>query len=150
MYCKYILCFLLFNFLFVACPAQTTKLSFLSTKFNRVSVKSAPSHNSVVKWVFIYKNEPLKIIAEFDNWRKIVDITNESGWVHITCLSDKQFVIICKKEKLLYKNPENNSIILARLKPGVRCKIEKSLTEWSKISIKGYKGWITNCDLWGS
>ena len=123
--------------------------TFCSTKFSKVSVKSAPKHNSVVKLIFLHKNEPVQIIATFDNWRKILDVQNDSGWIHISCLSEKRFVIVCKKEKVLYKKASVTAGVIAKLKPGVRCKIEKQISGWVKISIQNYTGWVTNKDLWG-
>jgi SH3-like domain-containing protein len=123
---------------------------FLSTKFFKVSVRCAPSNNSQVKLVFLKKHEPVKILATFGNWKKIQDIENDSGWVHVSALSNKRFIIINSKDsKIMYSKPNVKSTILANLKTGVKCRLLTVQDTWCKVKIQKYQGWITKTELWG-
>jgi SH3-like domain-containing protein len=123
---------------------------FLSTKFFKVNVRSAPSNNSQVKLVFLRKHEPVKVLATFGNWKKIQDIENDAGWVHISALSNKRFVTINSKEsKVMYTKPTFESTILARLNPGVKCRLLVVQDAWCKVKVHKYQGWVTSSELWG-
>ncbi len=123
---------------------------FLSTKFFKVSVRCDPNNNSQVKLVFLKKHEPVKVLTTFGNWKKIQDIENDSGWVHISALSNKKFIIINSKEsKIMYSKPNIKSTILATIKPRVKCRLISLQDVWCKVQIQKYQGWITKSELWG-
>ena len=48
---------------------------------------SVPGQQYPINWVFTRPNVPLKIIAEFDNWRKIEDYEGAEGWIASRLLS---------------------------------------------------------------
>lgn len=120
---------------------------FLSTKF-QVSVRASPSTNSYVKWVYLKPNEPVQIISSFANWRKIKDCEHDIGWVHVSALAKKRFVVIQSK-KQLHKEPSSSSKLLAKLKPGVRCELKKVSGDWLQVATSGITGWITSAGTWG-
>ena len=55
---------------------------FLSLKKNKVNVRYGPSFNSPVKFVYKKINLPIKQIDKKENWRRIIDLKNNSGWIH--------------------------------------------------------------------
>ena len=62
---------------------------FLSLKKNKVNVRYGPSFNSPIKFVYKKINLPIKQIDKKENFRRIVDLKNNSGWVHISQLKKK-------------------------------------------------------------
>jgi SH3-like domain-containing protein len=123
---------------------------FLSTKFSNVSIRCAPNNASPVKVVLVKKNEPIKVLSTFDNWKKILDAEEDCGWVHISLLSKKRFVIVTSKEsKIMYAKPVLGSRTVAKLMPGVRCRLISLQEGWCKVKIANYQGWITKNELWG-
>lgn len=130
--------------------STSSQQEFLSTKFFKVSVRSAPTNSSDVKFVLLQKHEPIKVFSTFDNWKKILDVDKDFGWIHVSALSNKRFVIITSKEdKELYTKPTFESRILARLKTGVKCRLLTVNDEWCEVKIHNYQGWITKTELWG-
>ena len=55
---------------------------FLSLKKNKVNVRYGPSFDSPVKFIYKKINLPIKQIDKKDNWRRIIDLKNNSGWIH--------------------------------------------------------------------
>lgn len=122
---------------------------FCSTKFNYVSVREGASFDAVVKFVYIKKNEPVKVIESFCNWRKIIDVDNHTGWVHASCLSAKRYIVIIdKNQKPLYHSFDNLKV-KAFLKYNVRCKLLLCNSNWCKVSVESYQGWINKSGIWG-
>lgn len=123
---------------------------FASIKSNEVNARIGPSIKSPIEWVFIKKGEPVEIIAQYEQWRQIKDITGEGGWVHLSVLSGKRSVIIIGKETIsLTKSPGKPNEITVKVKPDVRCQLKKCKEKWCFIICKGYKGWIERKFLWG-
>ena len=56
--------------------------TFLSLKKNKVNVRYGPSFDSPIKYVYKKMNLPIKQIDKKENWRRIIDFKNNSGWIH--------------------------------------------------------------------
>ena len=69
---------------------------FLSIKSNDVHMRKGPGTEYPITWKYIKKGYPLKVVAEFHNWRKVIDYDNETGWIRGNLLSGKRFVRIIK------------------------------------------------------
>jgi SH3-like domain-containing protein len=124
---------------------------FASIKSNEVNARAGPSIKSPIEWVFIKKGEPIEIVAEYEQWRQIIDLQGEGGWVHSSVLSGKRFVVAKGKDELqLVKDPnEINLRVTAKLKPQVRCQLNKCKDKWCKVKCKNVEGWIQKKSLWG-
>ena len=59
---------------------------FVSLKKNKVNVRYGPSFDSDVKYVYKKINLPLKQIDKKENFRRIIDLKNNGGWIHISQL----------------------------------------------------------------
>ena len=66
---------------------------FLSLKKNKVNVRYGPSLDSPIKYIYSKINLPVKQIDKKENWRRIIDLKNNSGWIHVESV---------KKIKLYY------------------------------------------------
>lgn len=146
-----ILIFCLFQ---LDCLADNKKLPiprFASIKSNEVNARAGPSIKSPIEWVFVKKGEPIEIVAEYEQWRQIIDIQGEGGWVHSSVLSGKRFVVIKGvKELQIIKDPSDlNPKLTAKLKPEVRCQLNKCKDKWCKVKCKNVDGWIQKKSLWG-
>ena len=47
-----------------------------------------------VDWVFTRAGMPLKITAEYENWRRVEDFEGAGGWVHYSLLSGVRTVMV--------------------------------------------------------
>ena len=123
--------------------------TFLSLKKNKVNVRYGPSFNSPVKFIYKKINLPIKQIDKKDNWRRIIDIKNNSGWVHWSQLKPINSVINLK-DKILFKKPSNFSTPLAKIQKGKIMIIQKCTKDWCKIRTDNFKGWIKTDNIWGT
>ena len=121
---------------------------FLSLKKSKVNVRYGPSLESPIKFVYKKINLPIKQIDEIENWRRIIDAKNNSGWIHWSQLKPINSVIPLK-DKILFKKPSNFSRPLANIKKGRVLVIKKCDGSWCKVETEQYEGWINNKNLWG-
>ena len=124
------------------------EIIFLSLKKNKVNVRYGPSLESPIKFIYKKINLPIQQIDKKENWRRIVDSKNNSGWIHWSQLKPINSVITLK-DKIMFKNPSNFSKPLVNIKQGRLLVIKKCDGNWCKVQTDNYKGWIDNTSLWG-
>ena len=122
---------------------------FLSLKKNKVNVRYGPSFDSPVKFVYKKVNLPIKQIDKKENWRRIIDFKNNSGWIHWSQLKPINS-IICLDYKILFKKPSNFSKPIAKIKKGRVLILQKCEEKWCKIKTGKFTGWIEASNIWGS
>ena len=122
---------------------------FLTLRNDKVNLRQGPSFEYPIKLFYKKKFLPVLILDKFENFRKIRDHENNTGWIHISQLSKKKAAITIYDDKLIFKKPSIYSKPFAILKKGRLCKIHKCKDEWCKISVEEYKGWIKKDVLWG-
>ncbi len=122
---------------------------FLSLKKNKVNVRYGPSFESPIKYIYKKINLPIKQIDKKDNWRRIIDLKNNSGWIHRSQLKPINSVILLK-DKILFKKPSLFSKPIAQIKKGRILVIRKCENTWCKIKSGRFNGWIQTDNIWGS
>ena len=137
------------SILFIPIEFTFAKEKFLSLKKNKVYVRYGPSFDSPIKYVYKKVNLPVKQIDKKENWRRIVDLDNNSGWIHWRMLKKTNSIIILKN-KVLFKKPTNYSKPLARLEKGRLLKVKECEENWCYVTTDDYSGWIKTNDVWGS
>ncbi len=121
---------------------------FLSLKKSKVNVRYGPSLESPIKYVYKKINLPIKQIDKNENFRRIIDVKNNSGWIHVSQLKQIN-AIIPLKDKILFEKPSNFSKPLAKIKKGRILIVKRCNENWCQIKTSKFKGWIKNTNLWG-
>ena len=122
---------------------------FLTLKNIEVNLRQGPSFEYPIRLVYKKKYLPVIIIDKSETWRQIKDFENNSGWIHISQLSEKKSAINTKNNSLLYKKSTIYSKPIAKLEIGRLVLIKKCKMDWCKISSGKYVGWIFKNTLWG-
>ena len=122
---------------------------FLTLRNEKVNLRQGPSFEYPIKLFYKKKYLPVLVQDRFENFRKIIDHQNNSGWVHISQLSKKKAAIIVGDDKLIFSNPSIYSKPYAILKQGRLCQIRKCKENWCKVKIEKFEGWIKKDGLWG-
>ena len=144
MYKKILVIFLSLFFFSIASSEEI----FLSLKKNKVNVRYGPSFKSPVKYIYKKINLPIKQIDKKENFRRIIDFKNNSGWIHISQLK-KINSMIAIKDKILFKKPSNFSKPVAKLKKGRLLIVLKCQDNWCKIKTDKFTGWTEYKNTWG-
>ena len=125
-----------------------TQENYLSLKKNKVNVRYGPSFDSDIKYVYKKINLPVKQIDKKENFRRIIDLKNNSGWIHISQLK-KNNSVIATNDKILFKKPTSFAKPIAQIKKGRLLIIKKCEENWCKITTEDFEGWIKTTDIWG-
>ena len=144
MYKKILIIFLPLFFFSIASSEEI----FLSLKKNKVNVRYGPSFKSPVKYIYKKINLPIKQIDKKENFRRIIDLKNNSGWIHISQLK-KINSMIAIEDKILFKKPSNFSKPVAKLKKGRLLIVLKCQDNWCKIKTDKFTGWTEYKNTWG-
>jgi SH3-like domain-containing protein len=123
--------------------------TYLSLKKNKVNVRYGPSFDSDIKYFYKKINLPIKQIDKKENFRRIIDLKNNSGWIHISQLK-KSNSIITTKDKILFKKPSSFAKPIALIEKGRLLIVDKCEENWCKIKSDKFKGWIKTNNIWGS
>ena len=113
-----------------------------------MNVRYGPSFESPVKFIYKKINLPIKQIDKKENWRRIIDFKNNSGWIHYSQLKPINSIIPINDE-ILFSKPTIFSEPIAKIKRGRVLIIDKCDDNWCKISTNKTKGWIQNENIWG-
>ena len=121
---------------------------FLSLKKSKVNVRYGPSFNSEIKYIYKKINLPIKQIDKKENFRRIIDFKNNSGWIHVSQLKNVNSIIPLT-DKVLFNKPSKFSKPIANVKKGRVLIVLKFDGNWHKVQSGEFKGWIINSNLWG-
>ncbi len=121
---------------------------FLMLKNKKVNVRYGPGFDYPIKFVYNKKYLPIKIIDKKENFRKIIDIENNNGWIHTSQLRKaKSFILL--KDQLLFSKPTKYSRPILKINKGRLLLIKKCKKKWCKIKTEKYVGWVETKNVWG-
>lgn len=122
---------------------------FVSMKATEANVRRGPSLSHRIDWVFVRRDMPLQVVAEHGHWRRVTDRDGVGGWVHYSLLSGSRTVIIEEDMMAIFRRPDVNTSVVARLELGVVAKLGKCEADWCRVNVGGFKGWAPKTSLWG-
>ena len=123
---------------------------FISLKSDNTNIRIGPSKNYPIVIKFIQKNYPLKVIDEYDEWRKVKDFKNNTGWVHKSLISGKRSGLILSNNNQAIKALNTiNGKVIGLIGEGNIVSINKCDIDWCFVSFMSYKGWVNKKNIWG-
>ena len=158
---------LTFNF---SALANIQEFNWASLKYNKTYLRTGPSKNNKVIWVYKRKGLPLKILRTKNNWNEVQLPKNQKGWISSSQISSKRNVIIenrlspsdmalLKEKRILVTN--KNAQTIAYLEEGVIASLKSCKKDFCEIELKvkkdkyflknSYKlaGFVKKEFLWG-
>ena len=144
---KLIIIFLYF-ILIIPNSYSEEKKTFLMLKNDKVNVRYGPSFDYPIKYIYKKINLPVKIIDKKENFRRIIDHQQNSGWIHSSLLR-KSRSIITTSTKILFKKPTKFSKPLAKLDKGRLLIVKKCEKNWCNIKTGQFSGWVDKTHIWG-
>jgi len=122
---------------------------FLMLKNNKVNVRYEPDLNSPIKYIYNKKNLPIKVIDKKENFRRIIDIKNNSGWIHTSQLrKNKSFILL--ENQILFSKPTKYSKPIVKISSGRLLLVKKCKLKWCRVKTENYTGWLEIKNVWGS
>jgi SH3-like domain-containing protein len=122
---------------------------YVTLRTAEANMRSGPGVRYPVQWVFLRRNLPVEVIAEFDNWRKIRGHENTEGWVHQSMLSGRRTVVVIGPVRTLRREPTDSTPAVARMEAGVIGWLEECRPQWCEVEVSGITGWVHRAHIWG-
>ncbi len=123
---------------------------FISLKSNDANIRVGPSKNYPIEIKFIKKNYPLKVLEEYEDWRKIEDFQKNFGWIHKSLISGTRTGIILSNDNRTIKLLNTlNGIVIGEIGRGNIVFLDKCKIDWCLVSFGDYRGWVDKKNIWG-
>jgi SH3-like domain-containing protein len=113
-------------------------------------MRTGPSTEFPVTWVYKRQNLPVKVVAVHSVWRKVEDPDGEQGWLHVRLLSPQRTAIVIGKDNGALRDlPHASAHISWRVEPGVVGIIEECEKGYCRFETNGRYGYIETARIWG-
>ena len=123
---------------------------YVSLKSNDANIRVGPSKNYPIEIKYIKKNYPLKVLEEYDDWRKVQDFKNNIGWIHKSLISGTRTGIVLSNdsENIKLLNTLDGNVI-GEIGKGNIVFLEKCKIDLCLVASRNYKGWVDKKNIWG-
>jgi SH3-like domain-containing protein len=122
---------------------------FVSLKSSEGNARRGPGYDHRIDWVFTRPGMPLRVTAEYENWRRVEDAEGAGGWVHYSLLSGSRSVLVRGDMADLRSDPGPDGTLIARLQAGVVARLLACAPQQCRIQADGRRGWVDKRLLWG-
>lgn len=113
-------------------------------------MRTGPSTEFPVKWVYKRQSLPVKVVAVHSVWRKVEDPDGDQGWMHVRLLSPNRTAMVTGIGiATLRESPDPSARIAWRVEPGVVGRIDECDKGWCRFDNAGRFGYIEADRLWG-
>ncbi len=115
----------------------------------QANARRGPGLDHRVDWIFLHRRMPLQVVAEFENWRRVVDADGTGGWVHYSLLRGDRTVVVRSPETTLRAEPSESAPVRALARQGVIAELGPCQPLWCEVEVDGFAGWVPKADVWG-
>ena len=122
---------------------------FVSIDQNEANLRAGPGEHYPILAVLQWRNMPVKIVGEYEVWRKVELHDGSGGWLHRVLLNSRRTFLIKGKATALRDSPSADGDILATFQPGVIVRLHECGTDWCSVSHGNYDGWVRRGTGWG-
>ena len=121
---------------------------YLILKNNEVNVRYGPGFDYPIKFIYKKKNLPIKVIDKKENFRRIIDFKNNSGWIHTSQLKKSEAFILLE-DQILFSKPTKHSKPLFKIAEGRLLIVKKCKKNWCRVKTENFLGWVKINEIWG-
>ncbi len=122
---------------------------YVSLKTDEGNARRGPGLTHRIDWVFKRPGMPLRITAEYENWRRVEDADGAGGWMHYSLLSGSRTALVNIPMLDLLSQPQPGAAVVLKAEAGVVARLSACRIDWCRISIEGETGWAAKAALWG-
>jgi SH3-like domain-containing protein len=122
---------------------------FVSLAESEVNARTGPGREYPIKWIYTRRDLPVKIVEEFDVWRKVQDQEGDEAWMHAQLLTSKRTVVMVGTVRELRRTASDSSRVVLRVEPGVVAGLLDCTRDWCLVEVAGERGWVNRGGIWG-
>jgi SH3-like domain-containing protein len=133
----------------IGCVTNLPLPRFVSLKGTEGNARRGPGLTHRIDWVFTRSGMPLRITAEFENWRRVEDSEGAGGWVHYSLLSGARTALVTLDMAEFRDGPTDSATVVAQAEVGVIGRILECQPDWCRIALDTQRGWVRKTAIWG-
>jgi SH3-like domain-containing protein len=122
---------------------------YVSLHSSEVRARRGPGLEYRIDWVFQRSGLPVRIIDEYQNWRRIADSDDAGGWVYHALLTGRRMALVTAPEVIFRAEPTDTAAPTARAEQGVVAHLLQCLADWCRVETRGSEGWVPKSVIWG-
>ncbi len=134
----------------IGCVTNLPLPRFVSLKGSEGNARRGPGLTHRIDWVFTRAGMPLRVTAEFENWRRVEDQDGAGGWVHYSLLSGVRTVLVTLDMAEVRDAPSETATVVAQAEMGVIGRILECQPAWCRVVLDGQRGWLPKTAIWGA
>ena len=120
-------------------------------RYDMVNMRTGPSNEYPVAWVYLRKGLPMKVVRIREGWRLVEDHEGTQGWMSASQLDlQRGALVIGEGPAEVRAEPSAASAVKWRAQPGVIARIKPCKAGWCAVDIAGRRGFMAASRLWGS
>lgn len=114
------------------------------------NLRSSPSASGSYVVLQLPQYYPLKVLDSTEDFYKVSDFLDRTGWIHKSTVGKSQGVVVAKKVINIRKGPGTDKEIAFQAEEGVAFKVIKEQEGWLDVlHDSGRRGWICKVLVWG-
>lgn len=133
----------------VGCVTRLPLPRYVSVKGAEANARRGPGADHRIDWVYRRPGLPLRITAEYENWRRVEDSEGQGGWMHYALLSSTRMALVTADMAELRSRPAANAEVSALFEAGVVARLLACEADWCRVSRDGMRGWLPKTAIWG-
>lgn len=134
----------------IGCVTRQKLPRFVSLKGAEARARRGPGSDHRVDWVYERPGLPMRVTAEYENWRRVEDFEGAGGWMHYALLSSSRTAIVTAEMADLRGSADAGASVTARAQNGAILRISECAPDWCYVSRDGYRGWVSKTQIWGT
>jgi len=108
---------------------------YVTLKTSEGNARRGPGLSHRIDWVFTRVGMPLRVTAEYENWRRVEDAEGAGGWMHYALLSGSRSVLVAQDMADFRNKPDTAATVLLQAEMGVVARLMECSTDWCRVSI---------------
>ena len=122
---------------------------YVTLKGSEGNARRGPGLTHRIDWVFRRAGMPLRVTAEYENWRRVEDQDGLGGWIHYSLLSGSRSALVTVPMLDLRAAPDAGAQVLVQAEAGVVGRILACAHDWCRIEVGQVRAWAPATALWG-
>ncbi len=123
---------------------------FVTLKTDEGNARRGPGLTHRIDWVFRRAGMPLRVTAEYENWRRVEDAEGFGGWVHYSLLSGSRAALVTDKMLDLRASPDPGAEVVVQAEAGVIARLVECSHDWCRMDVGGIRAWAPESGFWGA
>ncbi|MBI5558609.1 MAG: SH3 domain-containing protein [Deltaproteobacteria bacterium] len=141
---------LVLTMIFLLSCLGVSQAEMVSIAGEMVNMRSGPGENYEVVWE-LGKGYPLKVIDKQDDWLKVTDYQDDTGWVQKDLVDRKAYFVVKAKIVNIRSGPGEKYKLVRQAQNGVVLRTLETKSGWVKVKHEeeDVTGWVVRSALWG-